>query len=171
MITLTKIAIVWSVPGDKILVLQQVEKGVTASGKIGEFINRGADGSVYNINPPGWSTAPGKETVMKNFKYKENGIKELRNLDFVGELLYGGVDTLTGESMHKDWEKKRLRSLIAIMEKKKGFRLVKLPSAVKAIGTDKQTCKAYMKKIRDAVVDANEPYLKMPGAPSHGYVY
>lgn len=121
-------------------------------------IGKGGFGAVFDIIGH-WSTIPDKRVVVKWFKFKNEGIIELLNLLSINEALDYGVDS------HNE-----LHSLWAIMLWKKGDDLSTLRSYRTAISphTDKDVCKAYMKKVRQAIVEASKAYFGLPGAPMHG---
>lgn len=129
---------------------------------MGEKLGNGRDGDVYDIEGE-WSPGPGetldKHVVAKWFKRKADGFPEIKNTNFMGELVGYGVDVRDGISR-----------LWAILNWKKGKPL-KLTSSYKAAaqpvsnGGNKKKCKAYMKKARDAILEACKPYLKLKGAP------
>lgn len=110
-----------------------------------------------------WSTNPDIETVAKLFIDMKDAFTELTNLDRLNKLLFAGVTA--GD--------KSQRHLWALMEKEKGCHLKDLPSRSlqNAIKEGLDACGDYMEMIRTAIRDAHEPYLKMPGAPEHGFVY
>lgn len=140
------------IPQSRLLVLTRGNKRIR--GKIGGRLGDGDDGAVFVVQGS-WPSVKGK-LIAKWFKHKMEGTTELENLEFLGELLDYGIDSTP--------------SFWAILERKKGDILEKLPSYLRERQRPAASCKGYMMKVREAIVEAHIRYLRKAGAPYHGYV-
>lgn len=122
---------------------------------MGKEIDRGTFGIVYEVEG-GWSSEPHTPVVAKWFKYKEEGLQEVENLEDVKELIWVGID-----SEHNLW---------AIMKRKDGTPLNKIQAFLDLAKDNPTGCKNYLVKVRTAIVKAHAPYLKIKGGPVHEFV-
>lgn len=93
--------------------------------------------------------------MAKWFKYKIEGLDEIYNLIYTQEIIYYGVAA---------------GGLWAIMKKKNGVLLKDLPSYKVAYSEGVVPCTRIMHDLRGVIARANLPYLRMQGAPMHGFV-
>lgn len=126
---------------------------------MGDFLGEGDCGKVYDIKG-GWSTDPSQDAVAKWLMFKPVGLIELYNTDFIGDRLAWGVD-----------KNSKSPGLWVILKKKNGRYLKNMPSYQQARDAGKQSCITYMQKIRKRIADESKRWLRMKGAPIHGFVF
>lgn len=139
------------------LSLQHVfsEGGSKRSGKLGKELGRGNSGIVYELMGRWEGFSNNVPLVAKFFAFTLQGLKEIENLQIVGELVDWGF---AGQSL---W---------AITFKKPGRHLGDLNS-YQARYKIQGGCEGYMHNVREAVVKRSVQYvLQQRGAPVHTLV-
>lgn len=107
-----------------------------------------------------------RHVVAKLFRKKTEAWTEIENAYIAGELVDFGVEVR--KSKTKDGKDEMW--VWAIMHWKEGKPLKSYPSFKAMWRDDREKCKAYMQKARDAVWAACKPYLKRKGAPYQKFV-
>lgn len=161
-------------PKDGILTLHNGLDDLHHYGRLGKKMGDGIFGIVYDITGS-WSTHTKEHVVAKWFKFdispkgtspdQNPAIQEILNLQDVHELVDYGlmIDISSPNDVPHTW---------AILKWKNGVFFDELPEFKTIIqGLDRKKCEDLMEEAREAIVEASRKYIRLPGAPSHTFVY